>query len=72
MEKTVFYADLRRRILAYYNTMADFANAINLSATSLSNKLNNKTPWRLDEITTVCTLLNIPKTEVPFYFLNNL
>lgn len=69
MEKVVHFAELRRRILAYYNTMADFANAINLSATCLSNKLNKKTPWRLDEITAVCDLLKISKAEVPFYFL---
>lgn len=69
MKKVVHYTELRRRILAYFNTMADFADAINLSATSLSNKLNKKTPWRFDEITVVCNLLNIPQTEIPFYFL---
>ena len=69
MEKIVHFEDLRRRILAYYNTMADFAEAVCLSSTTLSNKLNKKTPWRLDEITAVCNLLEIDSAEIPFYFL---
>lgn len=69
METAVNFSELRRRILIYYNTMAEFAEAINLSPTTLSNKLNKKTPWRLDEITLICNTLEISKAEIPFYFL---
>ena len=69
MEKIVHFPDLRRRILAYYNTMADVADAINISAVSLSNKLNKKSPWRLNDITVICNLLELDNSEIPFYFL---
>lgn len=69
MENKVFYSELRQLILTRYNTMAEFAEAIKISSTSLSNKLNKKTPWRLNDITAACEVLEIPKSEVQFYFL---
>ena len=60
---------LRRLILAHYNTMADFASDMSFSNATLSNKLNNKTPWRLGDINKTCELLNIPKSDIPLYFL---
>lgn len=69
MENKVFYSELRQLILTRYNTMAEFADAIKISSTSLSNKLNKKTPWRLNDITTICEVLEIPKSKVQFYFL---
>lgn len=62
------YKALRKRIVAKYGTMHKFAEAIGLSATTVSNKLNNKTPWRVDDITLCCSLLEIKKEDVSFYF----
>ena len=62
------YDELRKRIVAKYGTMDKFAQAIGLSATTLSNKLNDKSAWRLNDISSACQLLDIPSAEVSIFF----
>lgn len=62
------YDVLRKRIVAKYGTMDKFAQAIGFSATTLSNKLNDKSTWRLDDITSACQLLDIPSTDISNFF----
>ncbi len=62
------YDELRKRIVAKYGTMDKFAQAIGFSATTLSNKLNDKSTWRLNDIASACQLLDIPSAEISIFF----
>ena len=63
------YEALRRRIVAYCQTMANFADKMSFSENTLSKKINKKSPWRLDEITLACKILEISSNEIEIYFL---
>lgn len=59
---------LRKRIVAKYGRMSNFAEAINLSPQSLSYKLNGKVSWKLEDINSVCSSLDIPQEQIPLFF----
>ena len=44
------YAKVKGKIREKFGTQADFASAMGLSATTISDKLNNKSPWTQKEI----------------------
>lgn len=62
------YSKLKGRIKEVYNTQENFANAIGLSLTSVSNKLNNKIQWTQKEIDNACAALKIDDCEISSYF----
>lgn len=62
------YSKLRGRIVEIFGDNKKFANALGINASSLSFKLNNKTPWKREEIELACILLEIPIDEVHLYF----
>lgn len=62
------YSKLRGKIREVYGTQFDFAEAMGMSAVSLSEKLNNKTQFTQKEIDKACELLQIKKEEIPIYF----
>ena len=62
------YGKLRERIKAFYKTIGNFANALNMSRSALSSKLNGLSAWTQGEIEEVCKLLNIPISSVCEYF----
>ena len=62
------YNKLRGRIKEYYNTQEAFAKSINLSATSLNNKLNNKIPFTQEEIYDAIINLKIEALEIQDIF----
>lgn len=62
------YSKLRGKIREVYGTQFDFAEAMGMSAVSLSEKLNNKTQFTQKEIDEACELLQIKKEEIPIYF----
>lgn len=62
------YGKLRGRILEVFGTNEAFANALGIDPSSLSAKLNNKSPWKREEIEKACELLEIPIEEVHLYF----
>ena len=62
------YAKLKGKIREVYGTNTAFANAMGMDASSLSAKLNNKAPWKREEIEKACQLLGIPIEEVYLYF----
>lgn len=62
------YSKLEGRIKEKFGTQAKFAEAINLSARSLSLKLNSIRGFKQDEISVSCRLLDIDHTEIPAYF----
>jgi hypothetical protein len=64
------YSKLRGRIVEAYGTNAAFAKEMKINRTSLSFKLNNKKPWKREEIERACILLEIPIEEVHLYFFS--
>ena len=62
------YSKLRGKIVEVFGTNASFADAMRMDRSSLSFKLNNKTPWKREEIEKACELLAINIEEVHLYF----
>lgn len=64
------YSKLRGRIVEIFGSNKAFAAAMKMDTSSLSFKLNNKTPWKREEIEKTCILLEIPIEEVHLYFFS--
>ena len=62
------YSKLRGKIREIYNTQEDFAKAMELSNTSISLKLNNKSEWSQQEMGKAINLLGISDEEISVYF----
>ena len=62
------YSKLRGRIREIFNTQEKFANAMGISTTSLSAKLNNKVEFDQSEINQAMKLLKINGEDIPAYF----
>lgn len=62
------YDKLKRRIKQYCKTQKEFATYLNISATCLNNKLNNKSYFTQDEINKIIEIFNLSADEVISYF----
>lgn len=62
------YSKLKGKIKEYFGTNKAFAMAMGMDLSSLSAKLNNKSPWKREEIEKACALLHIPIEDVYLYF----
>ena len=62
------YSKLKGRIREIFNTQSAFAEAMGMSTTSLSAKLNNKIEFSQKEMDKASDLLKIKKEEIPVYF----
>ena len=64
------FSELCGRIVARYGNYAKFADAIGMSRAQLSERLNNKRPFKPEEIVEICSpeILNILDTEIGRYF----
>lgn len=62
------YSKLRGIIKEKFNTIANFANAIELSPTSVSKKLTNKIEWTQTEIDKAVFVLQISPQDISKYF----
>ncbi len=62
------YSKLKGKIREIFNTQNAFAEAMGMSTTSLSAKLNNKIVFSQKEIENAVKLLKIKKEEIPAYF----
>lgn len=62
------YRKLRGKIKEVFETQQNFAKAMKMSNTSLSEKLNNKVDFTQKEIHKAVELLGIPKDDIPVYF----
>lgn len=62
------YSKLRGKIKEKYNRQADFAKAMDISSTSLSDKLNNKADFTQSEIQLAFSLLDVKAEEIGDYF----
>ena len=64
------YSKLRGKIREVFAVNENFAKAIGMDLSSLSAKLNNKSPWKREEIEKACSLLHIPIEDVYLYFFS--
>ncbi len=62
------YSKLRGKIRELFSTQADFARALGLSESALSQKLNNHSEWTHIEMVRACGLLGVPVSEINLYF----
>jgi len=62
------YSKLRGRIREIFKTQQSFADAVGMSTTSLSEKLNNKVEFSQKEIDKTVEVLKIEKSDIPVYF----
>jgi len=62
------YSKLKGRIREIFKTQSAFAEAMGMSTTSLSAKLNNKIEFSQKEMDKASDLLKINKEEIPVYF----
>ena len=65
------YAKLRGKIREVFGTNEAFSEALEMNESSLSAKLNNKSPWKREEIEKACMLLGIAIEEVYLYFFTS-
>lgn len=64
------YSKLRGKIREVFNTQEAFADALEISTTSLSEKLNNKVQFSQKEIEKAVGFLKLDKEEIPAYFFS--
>ena len=62
------YRKLRGRIVEKYGTNGNFAEKINVSLVTVSNKLRGVTQFSQDDIILWCEALEIPLAESGSYF----
>ena len=62
------YAKLRGKIREVFGNQDKFAEAMEMDKSTLSLKLNNKAPWKDEEIERACLLLGILIEQVHEYF----
>ena len=62
------YDDLIGRIIAKFGSRKAFADAMHMTAESLSQKLNGKRYFNQKQITRACELLEIAEADVVKYF----
>lgn len=62
------YDKLRGKIREVYGTQAGFAEAIGLSVTSVSKKLNNDVDWKQEEIAKAVEALGLQGADIHAYF----
>ena len=69
MNNIVFdYSKLLGKIKEKYDTQINFVKDIDLSLSSLNQRLNNKIDFTPRDIKTICEKLDINKSEIPDYF----
>lgn len=66
------FSQLSGKIVAEYGTQYNFAKAMGISEHTLSQKLNNKVPWRTTEIAQAVSLLQLSYSDIPIYFFTSL
>ena len=66
------YAKLRGLIKEKGLTEAEFGSMLQLSKTALSQRLNEKCSWKVDEMEQACKILGISATDIPEYFFSNI
>ncbi len=68
MEYIYNYSKLKGRITEKLGNQGLFAKKMNLSDTTIYNKLNGKIEFKQSEIVDACKILDIPEEEIKQYF----
>lgn len=63
------YKDLKLEIIRVFDNQNNFAIAMGMSKTALSQRLNNKIYWTTPEMVKACELLGIPLERLHEFFL---
>lgn len=66
------YSKLEGRIKEIFGTQGKCSEAMNLSEKILSNKINNKSVWKQDQIEMACEVLGIERQFIGLYFFTPL
>lgn len=64
------YSKLKGKIKEVYNTQNNFAKALGIGRTSVSQRLNNHSEFTQNEIYKTCQLLGIGLDKLDEYFFN--
>ena len=67
-KKAPTYPALRARMTELGIDGIALSEEIGLGDNGVSNRLTQKTPWKLDEVYRACRALEIPLTEIPRYW----
>lgn len=62
------HCKLRARIMEKGMQQYDIEEALKKSHSYISARMNNKLPWNLDAVYSLCKILDIPQCEIPEYF----
>lgn len=62
------YGKLRELVKAKFDTLGDFADALGISRSTLSQKINGLVGWKQDEIEKACDIVGIDIDQVGEYF----
>lgn len=62
------FLELRKRMMEYDCKNQDIGEAIGMSPSAVSNRLNAQKSFSIDDAYTICELLNIPTEDLPKYF----
>lgn len=62
--------NLKKRIKEEGLNYEELATKIGMGVNTLSNKLNGKSTFDIDEVQEIMKALNIKNSEVPHYFFN--
>ena len=63
-----FHQELRKRVSGSGYALADVAERIGIEPSSLSHRLQYKTPWRLTDVYAICDMLDIPYRDIHVFF----
>ena len=70
MKPKYSYSKLKGKIVERFGTQDRFAEHLQISRTSMSNKMTGKTGLSQDEIVLWCKELGIQEAEIGAYFFN--
>lgn len=59
---------LKGKIKEVFDTQEAFAEAMGMSKTAISQRLNKSVEWKLTEIAKACDVLHIPLSDAYLYF----
>jgi transcriptional regulator with XRE-family HTH domain len=62
--------ELKRKMKEEGITYAELADEIGMGVNTLSDKLNGKSSFNIDEVQRIMKVLKIKNSEVPHYFFN--
>lgn len=64
------YSELRGKIKAVCDTQEAFADAMGMSRSAISQRLNNSVEWSTPEIVKACEVLHIELADAYIYFFS--